>query len=183
MTEQELEELIQEAVWIRRGYNGADRSLDGRYDAYTERFFALSQMEQDHINAEADRRVEAMDGAELDEAVRNYQPPTLHSYGAPWTAEDVNAAGFGIPAPSQTVLTVDWEEIARLQRQQLLLPRVPEPEILPFRLTSETERMLARLINPATLGERLCRAFLMGDEVALQALMDGIKGGEIEVQP
>ena len=48
-------------------------------------------------------------------------------------------------------------------------------------LTPETETLLGRLLNPTTTLERLCVAAMRGDAVALAALEDGIKQGELNL--
>lgn len=183
MTEQERERLIDARIHVER-IRDADGDWVGADMEWHESVHGLSAADVDEIETEAYRR-----------HLASRQPVTFTTHAAtePITLErlqqsaDAMRQAIGafpdLPEPQATP-----EQIAELERRVLERNRYPTraitfPAQMSYVFTPETERMLARLINPATLGERLCRAFLMGDEVALTALVDGIKGGEIEVQP
>lgn len=147
-------ELIRDLVHFRLWSSGDAPDFDAQLASLNARLDAYAGPVRDYISAEVERLLVS----------RNLPMVWQHNSSTP--TEDLQRARE--------------EAESQLGAVGMLQPMAFPTSVRPYvTLTTETEIILGRLLNPTTTLERLCVAALRGDAVALAALEDGIKQGEL----
>lgn len=163
-----IEQLIRDIVAHNLLPSGFSPGvLDAERLELTVRFNAYSEQVQNHIRGEVLRRLQYLG---------HPMPLTWELPGTYITTGTWNNRQTDIAA-----------DIARMAERVVENARTGANVIQPgwwemrppSRLTTETEAILGRLLNPTTTLERLCVAAMRGDAVAFAILSDGIQQGEL----
>lgn len=175
MTQEEREQLIEDMVGCGRAWEGDTSRPDFPFSVI-QRLATLTPEEYESLWAEfqerelVDMEAWASSGVETD------------------PEEDIEAArgqlfhyAFQGDPETEDARRLAAEFVENARRGVGTLQPYPVSMRPYVALTPETEAILGRLLNPTTTLERLCVAAMRGDAVALAALKDGIKQGELNL--
>jgi len=160
-----MEQLIRDIVAHNLLPSGFSPGvLDAERLELTVRFNAYSEQVQNHIRSEVLRRLQYLG---------HPMPLTWELPGTYITTGTWNNRQTDIAAD---IARVAERAAANTGAEMRYITNVNRPHIT---LTTETEFLLGRLLNPTTTLERLCVAAMRGDAVAFAVLSDGIQQGEL----
>jgi hypothetical protein len=175
MTQEEREQLIEDMVGCGRAWE-EDYSRPDFPISVIQRLATLTPEEYESLWAEFHERERADMEAWINSGVEDDQTEDVEEGPGP-----VFHYAFQGDPQTEEARRLAAEFVENARRGVGTLQPYPVSMRPYVALTPETEAILGRLLNPTTTLERLCVAAMRGDAVALDALEDGIKQGELNL--